>query len=258
MKNVEKDVAHGIVPRMAFMTARLRYVAYLTEQPDALAAFYRERLQLDEMARSSAKDVYLTDGCAKLALLRSREDLGEARNQLGPHHIGFAVDDFEVIKARFRRLNPRALMVPETGKNRGEIRIYDPECNPVSLSRNAFGLDAGPAVAPKLRYLAFGALDPEALAEFYVRVFGLRPLAYDEAVASDVRPDRFVTDGHVVLGFVNYFGPNAGPRPRYGLSRCGFAAAAGSAGDRLELTDPDGNGIILAKSDGVGVQAWRA
>ena len=236
------------------MTSRVRYVAYLTAQPDALASFYRDRLQFDEMARSSAKDVYLTDGATKLALLRAREDLGEARNQIGPHHIGFAVDDFEVIKARFRRLNPRALIVPEPGSHRGEIRLFDPEGNPVSLSRKAFGLDVEKSPASKLRYLAFGALDPETLAAFYIRVFGLQMLRHVESVAPNVRPDCFVTDGHMVLGFINYFGPNAGPQPRHGLSRCGFAA-----GDKpMTLTDPDGNGIILAKSDAVGVQAWRA
>ena len=239
------------------MTARLRYVAFLTEQPDALAAFYRERLQFTEMARSTTKDIFLTDGGAKLALLRSREDLGEARMQIGPHHIGFAVDDFEVIKARFRRLNPRALIVPEAGKNRGEIRLYDPECNPVSLSRTAFGLGEDQPSTSKLRFLAFGALDPETLADFYIRVFGLRPLAHDQSAAPDLRPDRYVTDGHVVIGFVNYFGPNAGSHPRYGLSHCGFADGASGA-KRVELTDPDGNGIFLEKSDGEGVQAWRA
>ena len=235
------------------MNARLRYVAYLTAQPDALAAFYRDRLQLNEMARSSAKDVYLTDGSAKLAFLRAREDLGEARNQIGPHHIGFAVDDFETVKARFRRLNPRALIVPEPGKHCGEIRLFDPECNPVSLSRKAFGLDVEKSVTPKLRYLAFGALDPETMAAFYVRVFGLQLLRHVDSVVPHVRPDCFVTDGHVVLGFINYFGPNAGTQPRHGLNRCGFAAA-----DKpMTLTDPDGNGIILAKSAEVGVQAWR-
>ena len=92
------------------------------------------------------------------------------------------------------------------------------------------------------------------MAAFYVRVFGLQPLAHADSVAPDVRPDRYVTDGHVVLGFINYFGPNAGPHPRHGLSRCGFAATA----KPMELTDPDGNGIILEKSDEVGVLAWRA
>lgn len=239
------------------MTARLRYVAFLTEQPDALAAFYSERLQFAEMARSSTQDIFLTDGSIKLALLRSREDLGEARMQIGPHHIGFAVDDYEVIKARFRRLNPRALMVPEAGKNRGEIRLYDPECNPVSLSRAAFGLGDDRPGTSRLRFLAFGALDPDTLANFYIRVFGLRPLASDQSAPPDVRPDRYVTDGHTVIGFLNYFGPNAGARPRYGLSRCGFAAAASGA-KRVDLTDPDGNGLILAKPDGEGIQAWRA
>ena len=239
------------------MTARLRYVAFLTEQPDAMAAFYRDRLRFDEMARSSTKDIFLTDGGAKLALLRSREDLGEARMQIGPHHIGFAVDDFEVIKARFRRLNPRALIVPEAGKNRGEIRLYDPECNPVLLSRTAFGLGKERSSTSNLRFLAFGALDPEILADFYIRVFGLRPLANDQATVADSRPDRYVTDGHVVIGFLNYFGPNAGARPRYGLSRCGFADVASGA-KTIELTDPDGNGLILAKPDGEGIHPWRA
>lgn len=237
------------------MTARVRYVAYLSEQPEALAAFYGERLQLDKLAQSAKGDISLTDGLFKLVIFRAREDLGEARNAVGPHHIGFAVDNLELAKARFRRLDPRCLMVPESGGQGGDIRFYDPEFLPVSLSQSGFGLPVPNGKAPKLRYLAIGSLDPETQANFYSRVFGLQPLDSGRSAGGGDRPDRLLTDGHIILAFYNYFGPNAGARPRYGLSRCGFAS---DGANRQEIADPDGNAVILAQSNGKGADAWRA
>jgi catechol 2,3-dioxygenase-like lactoylglutathione lyase family enzyme len=237
------------------MTAKLRYLAYLTEQPDALAAFYGKHLQFDEMMRSPTGDVSLTDGFTKLSLFQSRDDLGEAHMVTGPHHIGFEVESIEKIKARFRRVCPRGVIVPESGKHRGDVRIYDPECHPISLSEKAFGLESKAGAVSKLRYLAFGALDPEILAEFYVTVFGLRAIGAAVPGNAKVRPGRLVTDGSVVLAFYDYFAPAAGMKPRYGLTRCGFATPNATA--RADLADPDGTTVILAKPDTTGVDAWH-
>lgn len=237
------------------MTAKLRYLAYLTEQPDALAAFYGKHLSFGEVTRSPTGDVSLTDGFTKLSLFRTRDDLGEAHLVTGPHHIGFEVESIEKTKARFRRLCPRGVIVPESGKHRGDVRVYDPECHPVSLSEKAFGLEPKAGAAPTLRYLAFGALDPEALADFYVNVFGLRDLGRGPSGDAKARPGRLVTDGNVVLAFYDYFAPAPGLKARYGLTRCGFAAA--NATSRADLADPDGTAVILAKPDATGAEQWH-
>ena len=237
------------------MTAKLRYLAYLTEQPDALAIFYGKHLQFDEIMRSPTGDVSLTDGFTKLSLFRSREDLGEAHMVTGPHHIGFEVESIEKVKARFRRLCPRGVIVPESGKHRGDVRFYDPECHPISLSEKAFGLAPKPDAASTLRYLAFGALDPAALADFYVGVFGLRAIAETASSDAKARPGKLVTDGNVVLAFYDYFAPAAGLNARYGLTRCGFATP--NTTGRADLADPDGTAIILAKPDSTGVETWH-
>lgn len=237
------------------MTARLRYIAYLTEKPDMLAEFYRDQFGFTEQARSPAGDISLIDGAVKLALFRARDDLGEARIEIGLHHVGFAVDSIAQVKARFRRFAPRGVLVPESGKHRGEVRLYDPEFHPVSLSEKAFDLTGTDGRASRLTALAFGALDPEVMADFYVQVLGLQPVAGGTAGAEE-RPDRAVSDGAVTLTFGDVFAERAGGhKPRYGLARCGFKPVASSRG---ELRDPDGNSIILAKPEVAGGELWRA
>lgn len=232
------------------MAAKIRYIACVSQQPDAVAAFYRDKLGFAEIARAPEGDVSLGDGALKLAIFKGREDLGEVRLQPGLHHVGFQVDDIEAIKARYRRANPRGMVVPESGRHRGEVRLYDPECHPVSLSVSAFGLSG--QTPQRLRRLAFGTLDPDAMAEFYEQVFGLRRVAVSGAPSSGppsatTRPSQAVSDGEVTLEFHDYFatgGAVAGAR--YGLARCGFAL--GAASPQGELADPDGNLIVLDRS----------
>lgn len=237
------------------MTAQLRYLAYLTEQPDALAAFYAQHLRFAEITRSPSGDISLTDGFIKLSLFRRREDLGEAHMVVGPHHVGFTVDGIEKIKARYRRLCPRGVIVPESGKHRGEVRIYDPECHPISLSESAFGLAQEAGGEPALRYLNFGALDPEALADFYTDVFGLHTMDEVPPGIEGGRTGRLVTDGNVILSFYDYFAQGADRHSRYGLSRCGFSLS--SAVGRVDLSDPNGLPIMLAARQ-AGVETWHA
>ena len=51
-----------------------------------------------------------------------------------------AVDNVDEVVARYRARYPRGTVIAESGDlQHGEVRIYDPECNPVTLSQNNFG-----------------------------------------------------------------------------------------------------------------------
>src|SRR5262249_49245706 len=148
--------------------ARIRYLALLCADPAALAGFYRKSFGLDELGRSGDGDVTLTDGGFNLTLFRQRPALHEPRKEQGPHHIGIAVDDVVAIVARYRARYPRGTVVPENGDlQHGAVRIYDPECNPVTLSPNNFGLGEAAPRVPRIAHLALNAFDTEAILDFY-------------------------------------------------------------------------------------------
>ena len=121
--------------------ASLRYVAFLCDDPPALAEFYQRFLGTEELGRSMSGDISITDGFYNLTFFKRRAALGEMRMDVGLHHIGVEVDDLEAVKGRFLGLNPRGMILQEPNDiHHGEIRIHDPECLPVSLSTKAFGV----------------------------------------------------------------------------------------------------------------------
>ena len=80
---------------------RIRYLAFLSEDPAKLASFYCKYLQLQEMGKSALGDVSLTDGFYNLTILKWRPGLKEPHMGLGLHHIGVEVDDIEEVTARY-------------------------------------------------------------------------------------------------------------------------------------------------------------
>ena len=115
--------------------ARIHYLALLCADPIALADFYRRNFAFAELGRSADGDVTLTDGGFNLALLWIRPSLREPHMEFGLHHLGIAVESIDYVVARYRTLYPRGTVVREGSSfHSGEARIYDPECNPVTLS----------------------------------------------------------------------------------------------------------------------------
>lgn len=115
--------------------ATLRYIAFISENPEKLTEFYRRFLGTEEIGRSPEGDISITDGFYNLTFFKRRAALNELRMESGLHHIGLQVDDLEEIKGRFLALNPRGMILQEPADvHHGEIRIHDPECFPVSLS----------------------------------------------------------------------------------------------------------------------------
>jgi catechol 2,3-dioxygenase-like lactoylglutathione lyase family enzyme len=148
--------------------AVLRYIAYLSDDPEKLTGFYHRFLGTEELGRSVDGDVSITDGFYNLTFFKRRAQLNELKMDCGLHHVGLEVVDLEETKGRFLALYPRGMILQEADDiHHGEIRIHDPECFPVSLSTKRFGvpLEKGKEVSARSthRLQRFGSGDDVAV-----------------------------------------------------------------------------------------------
>jgi catechol 2,3-dioxygenase-like lactoylglutathione lyase family enzyme len=252
--------------------ARIRYLASLCADPAKLADFYRRNFGLDELGRSADGDVTLTDGGFNLTLFRHRPSLRELRMEQGLHHIGIAVDDVDAVVALYRTRYPRGTVIAESGDlQHGQVRIHDPECNPVTLSQINFGLGAA-AVAPRvprIAHLALNALDTEAVLGFYQDIFGFREL-FEAHKESRKRPgyrNKHVGDGHSNVAIQVFYSGEDGHEARFGIAHFGVlvpdsklmaeqvqasgatvkARPAHRTQSEIRMRDPEGNGCDLSQ-----------
>jgi catechol 2,3-dioxygenase-like lactoylglutathione lyase family enzyme len=257
---------------------RLRYLAILAQDPDRLGNFYRRIFGLRELARNGEDDIALTDGYANISIYRLRSALCEPRMETGLHHIGFQVDDLDTTIARYHDFAPRGLVVDEPDNlSQAEVRIFDNECTPVTLSSGDFGVGGDEDTTPRMRHVAFNALDPERLGDFYQEVFGLRVLGAMKAFRRRGRPNAFLGDGRSNLAVHPFYTDNFGHEARYGVNHFGFlvnglddmvAAIEDEAGASIaprperpyedyRARDPEGNGIDLCMTKGLEVDTAK-
>ena len=258
--------------------ARIRYIAILSDDPDKLAQFYRRFLHMRELGTSADEDVSLTDGFYKFTLLKKRPALGEPRMDLGLHHIGLEVESIEEVKARYLTFNPRGVVISEPGDgHHGELRIYDPECNPVSLSERGFAIRTEEKL-PRIRHVAYNALDPETMLLFYSRVLGLRELGTSYERRQQGRLNRFAGDGFTNLAIHPFYSRVEGHEARFGINHVGFLVSnlektmddlssavavksrpANRPYAEFRLRDPEGNALDLSQSKGweVDIDKWE-
>ena len=261
------------------MKARIRYLAFLSETPGELAEFYARHLDLDEIGRSSDGDVTLTDGFYNLTFLRRRDELHEPHPEIGLHHIGLEVDDLKAVEQRYRAFNPQWPIAKEPGGiHFGESRIYDPEGNPISLSQNSFSMREGTNRTPRLRHIAFNALWPEGIINFYMLVFGFRELSASFERRQQGRLNRFAGDGWTNLAIHPFYSDAEGHEARFGVNHVGFLV--NDLKEKVEafsreipvakrpewrpyaefrLRDKEGNGFDLSQTKGweVDVDKWE-
>jgi catechol 2,3-dioxygenase-like lactoylglutathione lyase family enzyme len=261
--------------------AVLRYVAYLSDSPDRLVDFYRRFLDTEELGRSPEGDVTITDGFYNLTFFKKRPALGEMHMETGLHHIGLQVDDLEKVKGSFLRLNPRGMIIQEPNDlQHGEIRIHDPECRPVSLSTTGFGIPKGKEKPfPRVRHIAYNALDPETMLLFYTQVLGLREVPSSYERRQQGRGNRFCGDGETNLAIHPFYSGVEGHEAKYGINHIGFLtnemqAVMAELRDVLRIAprpstrpyaefrfrDPEGNALDLSQTKGweVDVNKWES
>ncbi len=259
--------------------ARIRYLAILSEKPEEMARFYTRFLKMDELGRSAEGDISLTDGFYNFTLLKRRASLGEPRMEVGLHHVGLEVENLREVEARYRAFHPRGVVVREPdGLHFGELRVYDPECNPVSLSEAGFGVKGEERRLPRMGHVAFNALDPEGILEFYTRVLGLRELRSSHTRRKQGRLNRFAGDGFTNLAIHPFYNDREGHVARFGVNHIGFLVAdlqkimedlssavpvAARPDDRpyaeFRFPDPEGNGVDLSQTKGweVDIDKWE-
>ncbi len=120
--------------------AVISYIAYLVDNPAEQVSFYNRHLKTEEIGRSPKGDISVTDGFFNLTFFKKRAELHEVRMEPGLNHIGFEVDSLEEVKNRYLKYMPRGTVVAESGDlQHGQIRIHDPDCNPVTLSEKDLG-----------------------------------------------------------------------------------------------------------------------
>jgi catechol 2,3-dioxygenase-like lactoylglutathione lyase family enzyme len=277
--------------------ARIRFLAINCIEPQALANFYQTHLGMEELGRSDAGDVALTDGYFNLTFVKLRPELNELRRDPGPHHMGLEVDSIDETLKLYRQMLPGGVAVREPrGVTGGEIRIFDPECNPISLSENAFGVRGEERRLPRMIHIASHNLQPQRTADFMMRLFGLRELPTTELRRKAGRFNCFLGDGLVNLalhpyyrsrdaeGFATYDRVGHDNQPerheerRFGIHHFGFlmrdarqkvaelSDSDAAVADRPEVrpyaeyraVDPEGNGFDLSQHKGweVDVDKW--
>jgi catechol 2,3-dioxygenase-like lactoylglutathione lyase family enzyme len=261
------------------MRARIRYLAFLSDTPDGLADFYARHLDLRELGRSNQGDVSATDGFFNLTFLKRRPELHETRTECGLHHIGIEVDNLAETLDRYRALRPNMPIVDEPGGlHFGDVRIFDPEGSPISLSERPFGVDTEVRRLPRLRHIAYNALWPEGILNFYILMFGYRELGASKERRQQGRLNRFAGDGWTNLAIHPFFHSLEGHEPRYGVNHFGFLVP--DVMDKVErfareipvarrpasrpyaeyrVRDPEGNMLDLSQSKGweVDVDKWE-
>jgi len=249
---------------------RIRYLAMLCADPAGLAGFYRGCFGLEEMGRTDAGDLTLTDGGFNITLFKERPQLHEPRMERGLHHLGIAVESLEETLARYRAFNPRGVIIPESGDlQHGELRIHDPECHPVSLSQRHFGLDGAGGAIPRIAHIALNALDTERVRDFYAQVFGFRELfeAHRESMKRPGYRNKHVGDGHTNVAIQTFYSDEVGHEARFGIAHFGFlvdssqamaetvtragatvkARPAHRTQSEIRMRDPEGNGCDLSQ-----------
>ena len=204
--------------------ATLRYIAYLAEAPAKLVDFYHRFLGTEELGRTPDGDITITDGFYNLTFFKNRPELGEMQTNNGLHHIGVQVDDLEEVKGRFIRMFPRGMIIPEANDlQHGQIRLHDPECRPVTVSTTSFGVPASKEKRfPRVRHIAYNALDPETMLQFYTQVLGLREVPSSYLRRQQGRGNRFCGDGTTNLAIHPFYSQVEGHEAKYGINHIGF------------------------------------
>ena len=259
---------------------QFRYLAFLSDDPGSLADFYARHFALDELGRSNEGDVSLSDGFYNMTFLRRREGLNEPNTDTGLHHVGLQVDDMDRVMRDYQSTPYGDVVIPEAGGiHFGEQRLFDPECMAVSVSEGSFGAPAERQTrAPHIAHIAFNALIPQRILEFYSNVFGFREITNSINFRDRGRMNRFAGDGVTNLAIHPFYHDTEGHEGRFGVNHFGFLVddmdrkldvlskeiqVAARPENRpfaeYRLFDPEGNKFDLSQKKGweVDVDVWE-
>jgi catechol 2,3-dioxygenase-like lactoylglutathione lyase family enzyme len=129
---------------------QLRHLAIRTEEPEKLAAFYKEAFGFREVSEGVApaivqqsRSFHLTDGYFELAILANTPN----QSPNGLYHFGIKVDDMDETIRKLERWQKRVQRRP-ADTSFAELRVSDIDGNLMDLSVHGF-LEYQPAKADK-------------------------------------------------------------------------------------------------------------
>jgi predicted enzyme related to lactoylglutathione lyase len=179
------------------MFAKIKHAAIVSENYALLGKFYEAvfHMRVSERARPESA-VSVGDGYVGLNINPRR-----AGRQAGFDHFGFEVEDVETVFARLKGKYPAVRVLKRPGgRPFAGLSTHDPAGNVFDLSQK--GMENRTDVYEDgewqqeryINHLALRTIIPEALAEFYMNVFELRPT---EKPGGD--PNFYLTDGRVTF-----------------------------------------------------------
>src|SRR5207253_24680 len=115
----------------------VRRVVLQADQAEEVAAFFRDKLDLQEEDKS-AGGVGLSDGYIHLSVVRQGPT-----SKRGIQAVGLQVDDWAAVAERFRAMGQT---LPTPASPDGEVEVRDPEGNLILLSLTGWDRAQEPAI----------------------------------------------------------------------------------------------------------------
>ena len=118
--------------------AKIRHIALTTTDPAKVAAFYKEAFEMEEIHRSEAGFVILSDGYINLTILNHKTTAKDADvgpngdNYNGIHHFGFQVDDLDEACKKLEAAKGKAI----TTRGEGRVQAEGQPALPPGAPRN--------------------------------------------------------------------------------------------------------------------------
>ena len=91
------------------------------------------------------------------------------------------------------------------------------------MSTTTYGVPANKEKKfPRVRHIAYNALDPETMLQFYTQVLGLREVPSSYLRRQQGRGNRFCGDGATNLAIHPFYSQVEGHEAKYGINHIGF------------------------------------
>jgi catechol 2,3-dioxygenase-like lactoylglutathione lyase family enzyme len=115
--------------------AKIRHIAFYTDDPEKEADFYVRAFELKRVRTSPTGSVFLSDGYINVALLKAKGD----GTKNGIHHFGFQVDSVDSATERLRGIRKDIRIVePHSEVTFAEYKVEDPDGNPFDISEKGW------------------------------------------------------------------------------------------------------------------------
>jgi catechol-2,3-dioxygenase len=199
--NFEKNPG---IEEVRLMSTKIRHVAIHTDNHFRMANFYKKLFGMkkitagmtDENGNYDKERGHLSDGVIGLALLQRQPGF-----PAGLDHFGLEVEDVQTIRDRLKQFYPEVFVAQSQGHVPfAGLRTHDPDNNQFDLSQKGMAnvregyLQEGWEQPRWINHIAIRSTRPAHLAEYYQKVFDLRPV---EGLSGD--GSYYVTDGKVTL-----------------------------------------------------------